>query len=883
MISYWQTRFWSVRDTQLVVAPTQEDMEKKRHVKWYTILRGGKWSEHPYGIRVETEEAGWMCANLATKVLWAKWIHAFTSMHMKRRHLPCASDPFPLHHLDREPMHFNHHDERRVSFSGQVRVRKIPALTEEEANELFYSRSELDSFKDVMQRVDIYNVICGGKWKEHPFGIQVETVENGKLYATVSNKLLWAMWVHALVLIDLKHGMHRVFSDVPRTPFVKDPSERARRVSFANQIRIREIPALTIEETNDLFYDKSELLAFLFYPYTNSKYNVILLVNLFLQKDTLYICMCTFKCMMRNGMRNRLFPIETICQLENFMTDTSITCASIVEAKIKPFLQGVKWKSAFWSLQGAELVVGLTQEDVQNGRRIKRYTVVRGSKWNDSRYGLQAETKKGEILFATVASKAQWATWIHAFGLIETYYLKSNCLSVQRNPNKPHSVSFDGHVSVLSLPPLTDEDMIALFYSKSELKSFLCPQKAEPIVPTRQVCCGGAVEAKVKKLLGGFKWEHRYWYLNGRVLTVGSTQTDVERGTWVKRYNVVRGSKSLEYANGIEISTKRGHHIVAILPNKAQWATWVHSLLLLETQLRENPAWSDNMIDSDEASDTETTSREVSFDDSVNVLTLPTMTEDEMRAVFYSQSELSSFLRPAEPEPFIPTRAYCSRMTKKCAWFIFGWIPTVPNEFACENAEHITLLYWASPQLGTIKWSIVEGSVDATVIRAFLEDVIVVCKSQCHGDNVCAYILDNVHFNIIFELTLLSTSGMEEGRVHFEDHPQRHAAILEALDHVENQLVLAVQTAGTAMEHMASITTEGREVEFQRTSAEFLRLIAEIHGELAKHAHLVQDYRNYGRSTYGVEMDANIARKKVKLILAKMRDLRRFTDEHLTE
>ncbi|OQR93658.1 hypothetical protein ACHHYP_02371 [Achlya hypogyna] len=124
---------------------------------------------------------------------------------------------------------------------------------------------------------------------------------------------------------------------------------------------------------------------------------------------------------------------------------------------------------------------------------------------------------------------------------------------------------------------------------------------------------------------------------------------------------------------------------------------------------------------------------------------------------------------------------------------------------------------------------------------------------------------------------------MEEGRVHFEDQPQRHAAILEALDHVENQLVLAVQTAGSAMEHMAAITTEGRDAEFLRTSTEFLQLVRSIHAELAKHAHLVQDYRSYGRSTYGVEKDADLARKKVKMILTTLRDLRRYTDEHITE
>ncbi|ETW09003.1 hypothetical protein H310_01474 [Aphanomyces invadans] len=124
---------------------------------------------------------------------------------------------------------------------------------------------------------------------------------------------------------------------------------------------------------------------------------------------------------------------------------------------------------------------------------------------------------------------------------------------------------------------------------------------------------------------------------------------------------------------------------------------------------------------------------------------------------------------------------------------------------------------------------------------------------------------------------------MEEGRVHFESQPLRNAAILESLDEVEDQLVLAVEKAGIAMQHLANVTTEGRDAEFQKTSEEFLHLVGSIHTELAKHAHLVQDYRSYGRSTYGIEKDAELARTNVKMILAQLRNLRRYTDEHYAE
>ncbi|KAH9092619.1 hypothetical protein Ae201684P_008291 [Aphanomyces euteiches] len=107
---------------------------------------------------------------------------------------------------------------------------------------------------------------------------------------------------------------------------------------------------------------------------------------------------------------------------------------------------------------------------------------------------------------------------------------------------------------------------------------------------------------------------------------------------------------------------------------------------------------------------------------------------------------------------------------------------------------------------------------------------------------------------------------MEEGRVHFENQPLRNAAILESLDQVED-----VNISGKGWNRNAT------------PCKQFLHLVGSIHAELAKHAHLVQDYRSYGRSTYGVEKDAELARTNVKLILSQLRDLRRFTDEHYAE
>ncbi|OQS01870.1 hypothetical protein THRCLA_21586 [Thraustotheca clavata] len=69
------------------------------------------------------------------------------------------------------------------------------------------------------------------------------------------------------------------------------------------------------------------------------------------------------------------------------------------------------------------------------------------------------------------------------------------------------------------------------------------------------------------------------------------------------------------------------------------------------------------------------------------------------------------------PKKYGPTALYdalyndemgLSRKTKRSAWSICGWIPTSSDEPAFEEAEHITLMYCGSPQLGTINWNIVQ-------------------------------------------------------------------------------------------------------------------------------------------------------------------------------
>jgi mediator of RNA polymerase II transcription subunit 11 len=95
--------------------------------------------------------------------------------------------------------------------------------------------------------------------------------------------------------------------------------------------------------------------------------------------------------------------------------------------------------------------------------------------------------------------------------------------------------------------------------------------------------------------------------------------------------------------------------------------------------------------------------------------------------------------------------------------------------------------------------------------------------------------------------------------------------------------VSALRTAATAINHLTPrrSSEESSTMAFNMATTEFLQLVKEIHTELASHIHLVSDYRTYGRSTYGAEKDATLAREKVKIVLEQLQSVTRYLDDHI--
>ncbi|EGZ24070.1 hypothetical protein PHYSODRAFT_325222 [Phytophthora sojae] len=64
------------------------------------------------------------------------------------------------------------------------------------------------------------------------------------------------------------------------------------------------------------------------------------------------------------------------------------------------------------------------------------------------------------------------------------------------------------------------------------------------------------------------------------------------------------------------------------------------------------------------------------------------------------------------------------RISKRRAWSIASWIPTVADEFYSEHPDHISLLLAASPAFRVLHFEIVEGSVLADVVCGFMKEMV---------------------------------------------------------------------------------------------------------------------------------------------------------------
>ncbi|ETW09002.1 hypothetical protein H310_01473 [Aphanomyces invadans] len=153
----WKRSFLHLRNEVLTVYHDKADCDKHKFAKRFTALRGCKWADKEWGIKIETKEAGWLHGVVHTKAEWATWLHAFVDLdHALNRpdhRMERLRSPFDVK-LVAASLKDNADDcgmsspERRVSFNSGVRVRTIPALNLDDKSELFYSDAELDEMKE---------------------------------------------------------------------------------------------------------------------------------------------------------------------------------------------------------------------------------------------------------------------------------------------------------------------------------------------------------------------------------------------------------------------------------------------------------------------------------------------------------------------------------------------------------------------------------------------------------------------------------------------------------------------------------------------------------------------------------------------------------------
>lgn len=90
-----------------------------------------------------------------------------------------------------------------------------------------------------------------------------------------------------------------------------------------------------------------------------------------------------------------------------------------------------------------------------------------------------------------------------------------------------------------------------------------------------------------------------------------------------------------------------------------------------------------------------------------------------------------------------------SRVTKRKAWSLCGWIPTVEDEFDTDTAEHISLLLAASPAFGVLYFEVIEGSVTGEVVLEFMKEMMANYMARTPSLTTWkrAFVLDNANMH----------------------------------------------------------------------------------------------------------------------------------------
>ncbi|OQR92052.1 hypothetical protein THRCLA_08801 [Thraustotheca clavata] len=79
----------------------------------------------------------------------------------------------------------------------------------------------------------------GGIWRGHKWGIFINTVEYGELYACATGKTSWAMWLNALLALDTALAMKSRDSIASTVSDFESVSPLTKRVSFNDSVRVR--------------------------------------------------------------------------------------------------------------------------------------------------------------------------------------------------------------------------------------------------------------------------------------------------------------------------------------------------------------------------------------------------------------------------------------------------------------------------------------------------------------------------------------------------------------------------------------------------------------------------------------------------------------------